>query len=170
VTEETPAQAPAPGLAIRRASWVGTGLFVVTAVAAAISPSTFDAVALGVAAGLFAAGCALFLWAFLVMAGRSRDDEMELSQVWFLSGSPTPAKVRLSLLASFGVEVAAGFATAGARPYTSLAAGVLVPVYGLALCGLWAARHGTFPPRTAPEKRGGRAVRSTDGEGKKDRT
>lgn len=160
----TGATAEAPGAGIRRASWAGTGVFVVTAVAAAAAPSAFEPVALAVAAGLFAAGCAAFLWAFFAMAGRSRTAQLELGQVWFLIGSPTPPTVRRSLLASFAVEVVAGFATAGARPYTSLAAGVLVPVYGLALCGLWAARHGAFPPRQPLEGRPGRRLASPDGD------
>lgn len=153
---------PVAGAGIRRVSWAGTALFVVTAVAAAAAPSTFEPVALAASVGLFAAGCAAFVWAFLVMAGRSRTEELELAQVWFLAGPPTPRAVRLSLLASFGVEVVAAFATAGARPYTSLAAGVLVPVYGLALCGLWAVRHAAFPPRPPAGGRGGRALRSQD--------
>lgn len=152
----------APGRPVRRASWAGTGVFVVTAVAAAAAPSAFEPVALAVAAGLFAAGCVLFLWAFFAMAGRSRTNQLELSEVWFLIGPPTPPAVRRSLLGSLAVEIVAGFATAGARPYTSLAAGVLVPVYGLALCGLWAARHGAFPPRPVAEGRPGRRLRSPD--------
>ncbi len=133
------------GAAIRRASWVGTGVFVVSAVAAVISPSTFEEVALAVAVALFAGGCAVFLWAFFVAAARSRTQRLELAQVWFLTGPPTPPSVRRSLLGALGVQVVAGLATAAARPYTSLAAGVLVPMWGLGLCGLWAARHATFP-------------------------
>jgi hypothetical protein len=123
-------------------------LFIVTAVAADVAPSTLEPVALAVAAALFAAGCVIFFWSFLVMAGRSRTERLELAEVYFLSGPPTPKAVRRSLLGAFAVEVVAALATAGVRPYTSLAAGVLVPMYGLALCGLWAARHGAFPPRT----------------------
>lgn len=157
-----PPPAAAPGAWLRRASWAGTGAFVATATAAAVAPSTFAPLALAVAAALFAGGCALFVWALLLMAGRSRTDDLELARIWFLAGPPTPARVRLSLLASFGIEVVAGFATAGARPYTSLAAGVLVPVYGLALCGLWASRHGAFPPRALLHDRGRRRLRSAD--------
>lgn len=136
------------GVAIRRASWIGTAVFVVTAVAAAAAPDTVDEqIALAVAAGLFIAGCVVFLWAFFVAAGRSRTEQLELAQVWFLTGPPTPGPVRRSLLAALAVQVVAGLATAAARPYTSLAAGVLVPMWGLGLCGLWAARHATFPPR-----------------------
>jgi hypothetical protein len=72
-----------------------------------------------------------------------------VTSLFFLSGS-APAPVRRSLLGAFGVQVVVAFATAIARPYTSLAAGTLVPVYGIGLCGLWAARYGTFKPRTDP--------------------
>jgi len=149
----------APGAGIRRASWTGTAVFVATAVAADVS-SAFELVALAVAGTLFAAGCVAFLWGFLVMAGKSRTERLELAQVWFLTGAPTPAPVRRSLLGALAVQVVAGVATAAVRPYTTLAAGVLVPMYGLGLCGLWAARHGTFPPRPRIEGRRGRGVRS----------
>ncbi len=151
----------AAGTAVRRASWGGTGVFVVTAVAAAIAPSVFDAVALAVAIALFAGGCAVFLWALLVAAGRSRTDQLELAQLWFLTGPPTPAPVRRSLLGALAVQVVVGLATASVRPYTSLAAGVLVPMWGLGLCGLWAARHGAFPPRK-DVGRGLPGIRSAD--------
>jgi len=139
---------------------VGTAVFGVTAVAAVVSPSSLGPVALTVAVSLFAGGCALFLWAFVVVAGRSRTDRMELAQIWFLAGPPTPRTVRRSLLGAFAVEVVVGLATAGARPYTSLAAGALVPIWGLALCGLWAARHATFPMRAADPRRPNTGVRS----------
>jgi hypothetical protein len=51
------------------------------------------------------------------------------------------------------VEVIVAFGTAAARPYTIAATAILAPVYGLGLCGLWAARYGTFPPRRPAPKR-----------------
>jgi hypothetical protein len=96
------------------------------------------------------------------VAGRSRTERIELAQVWFLAGPSTPTAVRRSLLGSLVVEVVAGLATAGSRPYTSLAAGVLVPMWGLGLCGLWAARHGVFPPRPVDTGRRGAGIRSAD--------
>lgn len=140
-----------PGVGVRTASWAGTAVFVVTAVAAAVAPATFETVALAVAATLFAGGCAAFVWAFLVVAGRSRTQQIELAQVWFLAGAPTPRDVRRSLLGAFAVQVVA-----------ALAAGVLVPMWGLGLCGAWAARHATFPPRSAETGRRGSGVRSVD--------
>lgn len=150
----------APGAGVRRASWAGTVVFTVTAITAAIAPSRFRPTALFVAVTLFAGGCAAFAWAFVVVAGRSRTDRMELAQIWFLVGAPTPRAVRRSLLAALAVQVAVGLATAGARPYTSLAAGALAPMWGLGLCGLWAARHGTFPARPADQRRPGPGLRS----------
>ena len=147
---------------IPRVSWAGTAVFTVTAVAAAVAPSGMKPVALAVAVALFAAGCAVFLWAFLVVVGRSRTEAVELAQVWFLTGPSTPPAVRRSLLAALAVQVVVGLATAAARPYTSLAAGVLVPMWGLGLCGMWAARHATFPPRPPDPRRRSSGVRSVD--------
>ncbi|MGH9282335.1 MAG: hypothetical protein ACRD0S_05305, partial [Acidimicrobiales bacterium] len=45
---------------------------------------------------------------------------------------------------------------AGVRPNSSLAFGVLAPLWGQGLAALWAARHGTFPPRTPPPALAGR--------------
>jgi hypothetical protein len=96
------------------------------------------------------------------VAGLSRTRQMELGQIWLLTGAPTPPEVRRSLLAALGVQVVAGLATAASRPYTSLAAGVLVPMWGLGLCGLWSARHGAFPPRPMDRRRPNPGVRSVD--------
>lgn len=145
---------------IPRASWVGTAVFTATAVAAAVAPSALKPAALAVAAALFAAGCGAFLWALVLVAGRSRTEAVELAQVWFLTGPSTPREVRRSLLGALAVQVAVGLATAAARPYTSLAAGVLVPMWGFGLCGLWAARHGTFPARPPDTRRPGPGLRS----------
>lgn len=149
-----------PGEGIRRASWIGTAAFVVTAIAAAVAPSAFEPVALVVAIVLFAGGCGVFLWSLIVAAGRSRTDQLELAQIWFMTGPPTPREAKRSLLGALAVQVVVALATAGARPYTSLAAGVLVPMWGLGLCGLWAGRYGTFPPRAADPRRGGTGIRS----------
>jgi len=48
------------------------------------------------------------------------------------------------------VEVVAAIVSASIRPFTPMAFGFLVPVYGLGLCGLWGARYGTFAPRAEP--------------------
>jgi hypothetical protein len=141
------------GAGLRRASWWGTGAFTVTAVAAAVTggSAALQAAAFAVAVALFLAGCVLFFAAYARGVARSRNDEVAVTTLYFLAGA-VPPEVRRSLLGSLGVEVAVALATAIARPYTSLAAGALVPMYGLGLCGLWSARHGVFPPRQPPTR------------------
>ena len=74
-----------------------------------------------------------------------------MSGLVFLSDC-APAAVRRKLLGATGVQVVAALVTASIRPFTSLAFGVLAPVFGLGLQCLWAARHGDFPARP-PERR-----------------
>jgi hypothetical protein len=136
-----------PGAAIVRASLAGTAVFVVAAAAAAVHPHPLDGVSAAVDGVLFLAGLLVFLWSFGVAVSRSRTDELSVAGLWFLAGGSAPAEVRWPLLGSFAAECVVAIATAAARPYTPLAFGVLVPVYGLGLAGLWAARHGTFPDR-----------------------
>ncbi len=139
---------------IVRASWWGTGVFGVVSVAAAAAPSTFSTFAVVVDLVLFLAGCVLFGVSFFRAVGRSRTDAIGIGGLYFLAGGTAPAPIRKALLGALAVEVVVALGTAFARPYTNLAAGVLVPVYGLGLCGLWASTHGTFGPRVSgtPER------------------
>lgn len=142
---------PVPGQGIIRAAWWGTGLFVAVAVAATASPDTFGTAALVLDVFLFAAGCVLFAVAFLRAAARSRTDAIGIGGLFFLAGDVAPPAVRRRLIAALVVQTTVGLVTAGVRLYTNLAAGTLVPMFGLGLCGLWAARYGTFGPRAAPK-------------------
>ena len=133
------------GRTILRAAVAGTAAFVATAAAAAAVPGA-GPLALAVALALFVAGGAAFAAAYAVALRRSRRDEIALAGLFFLSGS-APGRARAVLLGSLGVQVTAALATAAVRPNTSVAFGVLAPVYGLGLSALWGARHGRFPPR-----------------------
>ena len=133
------------GRGVRRASWAGTVVFAVTAMAGVVLGGAAMVLALTVAATLFVTGGVVFSWAYLVAVRRSRREVLGVADLYLLAGAP--GAVRRSLLGSLAAQVVLGLATAGARPYTSMAAGTLVPLYGLALCGLWAARHGDFPRR-----------------------
>ena len=131
---------------IIQASWVGTALFALTAIPAAVAPDTFVAVAVIVSLVLFAAGTMAFLWAYVVAIGRSRTDLIGMGGLFFLAGS-APRAAQRSLWLSFGVEVVVAVATASARVFTPLAFGVLAPMFGLGVMGLWGAKFGSFPPR-----------------------
>ena len=139
-----------PGVELVNIAWLGTGAFAATAVGAAIFPDVLRVPALVVALVLFAAGCVCFLWGFAVAVNRSRTDEIGVGGLYFLAGS-APAVVRRRLMAALAVQIVVAFATAGVRPYTSLAFGILAPVFGLGVTGLWGARHGTFPTRGAKD-------------------
>lgn len=139
-------------MTIRQATWWGTALFAVTSVAAVAVPDPpFEIPAFVVAVGLFLVGCVAFFVAYAGAVQRSRTDLIGVADLFFLTGKVAPPGTRRSLLGAFGLQVAVALGAAIARPYSSLAAATLAPVYGLGMCGLWAARHGTFPPRPAPE-------------------
>jgi hypothetical protein len=163
------------------ANFVGTALFVVTAVlAAAIFTTLFQWIGAVTALTLFAAGVFAFLWSYFHAVGRSRTDEIGVAQLYLLTGPPTPAGVRRRMLGLLAVQVATATVTTFARldgpdgrPGSSLAVGFLVPMFGLGLNGLWAAFHGDFPPRRRREgdERGdpvvevGAAISKNDGHG-----
>lgn len=134
------------GASIVRASWWGTGLFTVTAVTGAVLQGVWRWPAVVVSVALFAVGCVVFVWAFLLAVERSRHALIGIGGLYFLAGS-APAPVRRHLLASLAVQVVVALVTASVRIFTTAAFGTLVPMYGLALAGLWGARHGSFPPR-----------------------
>lgn len=132
------------GAALVKASWAGTAAFSLTALVAAVVADA-DVVALAVALLLFAGGTAAFAAALVRAATRSRHEELTLAGLFFLEGAP-PA-VRRRLLGSLAAELVVAFVTAAVRPNTSLAFGILAPMWGQGLAGLWGARHGAFPAR-----------------------
>jgi hypothetical protein len=144
----------APGAALVRWDRWGTALFVVVAVAAAAVPDRFARPAAVVDLVLFAVGLVTFLLAYVRAIGRSRTEAVDVVGVFLLGGDVAPPEVRRELRALFGVQVVVALVTASIRPYTSVAFGVLVPLYGMGLAGLWGATHGRFGPRT-PRRRTG---------------
>ncbi len=135
-----------PGARIITVSRMGTVVFTVTAILAVIDRELFGILAVAVDLALFFVGCVVFLWAFAIAVDRSRTDAIGIGGLYFLAGS-APKDVQLALMVPFGVQVVVALVTAGLRPFTSLAFGVLVPMFGLAQAGLWGARHGTFGSR-----------------------
>jgi hypothetical protein len=140
-----------PGQGIVRMLWIGTGLFAVAALLAAVTAvDSTELVALVIDLALFLLGCAAFLSAYVRAIARSRTEEIAVAGLYLLMGGTGSGAIRRSLLGGLAVEVVVALATAATRPYSPLAFGVLVPVYGLGLTGLWAARHGRFPARQPP--------------------
>jgi hypothetical protein len=130
---------------VKPAVW-GTVAF---AIASAIAVANEDAASLVAVFDLilFALGLLAFLRTLLSAAQRSRTEELSVAGIWFLNGS-APKDVQWWLLGCLAAQLVISFVAAGLRPYTAVAFGVLVPMFGLGLTGLWAVRSGTFPPRT----------------------
>ena len=143
------------GSRIVLANVIGTGVFVVTAVLAAVLFTTaLQWIGAITALALFAAGVFCFLWSYVQAVQRSRTDEISVASLYFLAGPATPATVKRPMLGVLAVQVVTAAATTFARldgpdgePGSSLAVGFLVPMFGFGLNGLWAALHGRFPPR-----------------------
>ena len=142
---------PATGRRIVVASWVGTAVLAVTAIAADIAPHPLEVPALVVALALFFGGIVAFMSAYAIAIGRSREDDISLLGVYGLSGS-TPVPVKANLFGSLAVEALVAVVTASTRLYSTLSFGILSLLWGLGLAGLWGARYGAFPPRP-PERR-----------------
>ena len=146
------------GSVIVQANLVGTLLFTLSAAVAAITfGGTERAVAAAIALTLFFTGIVAFAWSFWNAVQRSRGEQVAVTQLYLLLGDVAPRSVRRTMLAALAVQFVVGLATAIGRadapdgsPGTSLALGVLVPVFGFGLNGLWAAFHGEYRERTDP--------------------
>lgn len=142
-----------PGGRIIVAGLIGTAVFVVTAIAGAASSGAVRNLAAVVSFVLFAIGSVLFLVAYGRAVARSRYETISVGGLYFLAGcAPRSVQIRLLglLVVQTVVAIATSAATATVRPFTPLAFGLLVPMFGLACSGLWAAFHGAFPKRVDP--------------------
>ena len=149
----SPEPAGSPGRRLVQASWIGTALFTVLAVGAAAVPDALAPASAVLDLVLFAVGFLAFCWSLLRAADRSREEELSVAGLWFLAGGSAPRAVQRDLLVPLGIQAVVGVATAAVRPFTPLAFGILVPLYGLGLAGVWGAAFGTFGPRRRPEHR-----------------
>jgi hypothetical protein len=134
----------------RVAVW-GTGVFVVASALAAAWPDTFLPLSVPVDLVLFAAGCGAFLWAYGRAIGRSRYETVTMGGLFFLSEGVAPPTVTRLLRGVLGVQLVVAVAAASVRPFTALAFSVLVPMLGLGLMALWAARYGRFPAKASDQ-------------------
>lgn len=129
-----------------RASWWGTALYCAVAVAATVWTDAGGPAVAAVSLLLFLGGSVAFLWAYFVALERSRSELIGVGGLFFLAGCAPPS-VQRSMMLSLGIQTTVAVITASIRLYTALAFGILVPMWGLGLAGLWGARHGVFPQR-----------------------
>lgn len=163
------------GSVIVRLDAVGTAVFCASAVAAA---AIFDGFAqiqgVVVSLVLFVAGVLAFLLGYWRAIQRSRRDVMAVTELFFMVGPFIDRRVARVMNGLLTAQVLVGVATALYRsstvgsdgvstPGSTLAFGILAPMFGLGLNGLWSSMHGRFPPRSDSEaNRSARDGRSSD--------
>ena len=140
-----------PGRRIIQLSVAGTAVFTVVNIAEAIVLRWTRPIGVAVNLGLFAIGCVAFLGAYAVAISRSRTDESGVGGLFFLGGAVAPKRVRWWMDGALAVQCVVAVVTASVRPFTTLAFGILVPMFGVGLNGVWGARYGTFGPRIVRE-------------------
>ncbi len=149
------------GVQLVRVHQILTAVFVLTALYAAL---VFDSQAQWVGAVtamvLFSVGVVVFLWGFWNAVQRSRTEELAVTSVFFLTGGCAPTRILRQMNLMLVVQVVTAFATTFWRstgpdgnPGSSLALGILVPMLGLGLNGLWASMYGTFGERVLHKSR-----------------
>ncbi len=158
VSSHLPSESPGPassvfGGRVVRFDVVGTALFAaMSALGSFVEAVRVPAAIVSVV--LFAVGVATFIWSYISALERSRIDELGVANLYLLTGPTAPKPVKRALMGSLYVQVvaciaaaAAGFSQVSIGEANPLAFGMLVPMFGLGLNGLWASRLGTFGPR-----------------------
>lgn len=142
------------GALLIRLDLAGSALFGLTAALAVASDGPARIVAVAVALGLFALGAGAYLVGYARAVQRSRMEVISMAGLAFLAGA-APTRVRAVLLGSTIFQVVVALVSASLRPFTTLAFGIMAPLFGLGMQALWSARHGRFPPRAKPSRRKG---------------
>lgn len=143
---------------------VGTGVFVVVLLVGVLlhDDRPGQAVVIATSMVLFAAGAASCLWAYTSALERSRAEEIGVANIFLLTGRTAPRTVKRAMSSLLALQVVAavvaasvGAARLSGDELNALAFGVLVPMFGLGMNGLYASRHGSFGPRiaTAPKSK-----------------
>jgi hypothetical protein len=108
----------------------------------------------GVSMVLFAIGVATTLWAYTRALDRSRVEEVGVANLYLLTGETAPKPVRRTMTMALTIQIVAALAGAwigvaglDEGQLNALAFGVLVPMFGVGMNGVWAARHGSYGPR-----------------------
>jgi len=139
---------------IVRSNILITGVFtVLTFLAAWLFTPGLRGMIVAVDLALFAIGCFAFIWSYFSAVQRSRTDEISVAGLFALAGGVAPRRIIMVMNSCLAAQVVVGLIGAIVRSSTdgragsTLAFGVLVPIFGLGLNGLWSSRLGVFPPR-----------------------
>ena len=135
-----------------------TGLFVVvTAIAAAVFSPELRVAVVVFDLALFAIGVATFILGYFSAVQRSRYEEISVAGLFLLLDKVADRSTTLRMNTALAVQTIIGVTGAIVRgstdgkPGSTLAFGVLVPLLGLGLNGMWASKHGVFASRNVPK-------------------
>ena len=139
---------------IVRSNILFTGVFtVLTLVAAWLFTPGLRVMIVAVDLALFAIGCFAFILSYFSAVQRSRTDEISVAGLFALTGGVAPRRITMVMNSCLSAQVVVGLigtivrSSTDGRAGSTLAFGVLVPIFGLGLNGLWSSRLGVFPPR-----------------------
>ncbi len=135
------------GRELYKGNLYATIAFTVAAIVAAVFPDQLGIPFAVFSCVLFAVGTIAFLWAYGKAIERSREQDVSVGMIYGMNGV-APKTVRRNFHLLTFVQSVVAIATATIRPFSPQAFGILAPMLGLGLAGLWAARHGTFAERT----------------------
>lgn len=143
-----------PGSILVKCNLVLTSVFVAMSIVAAVTfTSPWKTIGVVVSLGCFSVGIVSFLWGYWTAVQRSRTDNISVAALYFLVDKCAPQSVARLMNGALGVQVVVAVATAISRTTTdgkagsTLAFGILAPMMGLGLNGLWGATYGSFAPR-----------------------
>lgn len=132
------------GEASLKVAIVVTVVFALVQTAAVIAPEGFmGGVSVAWSVACFTVGSAVFLWAVWIAAARSRDEPVTVAGVVWLIGTVPAATARI-LRSVLLAQVVIAVVTASIRPFSAVAFGVLMPMFGLGQIAWYGARHGVF--------------------------
>jgi len=143
-----------PGSFLVKCNLVLTSIFVAMSIVAAVTfTSPWKTIGVVVSLGCFSVGIVAFLWGYWTAVQRSRADNISVASLYFLFDKCAPQSVARLMNGALAIQMLVAVATAISRTTTdgragsTLAFGVLVPMMGLGLNGLWGATYGAFAPR-----------------------
>jgi hypothetical protein len=145
-----------------RADLVGTALFVlVEAVCVPLRAERAAQWTVGVVSMiLFTIGVVTTLWAYVSALELSRTREVGVANLFLLTGPTASRPVKRTMTLALVVQVVVavtgasiGIAGLADDDLNALAFGILVPMFGIGMNGMWSARYGSFGPRITPSMR-----------------
>jgi energy-converting hydrogenase Eha subunit A len=162
----------AAGHGIVRVDIAGTAVVVAAGVLGLLSNDLAKTLLVPVSSVTGVVGLVAFVWSYLRAVGRSRQDEISVSQLYVVAGNVAPGPVKRALRWSLWVQVIVaivvmfvGFQRTEPQEFNWAATIIVAPLFGMGLNGVWVSIHGAFGPRIvaprAPGKR--RSKRATGG-------